>query len=89
MVVATWVADTVAYLAGSRIGGRKLAPRISPNKTVAGTVAGLVGAAIVGAIGFRVFALGNPWIGLVAGGLLGIAGQCGDLAESFLSGKPG
>ena len=89
VVVATWVGDTVAYLVGSSIGGRKLAPRISPNKSVAGAVAGFVGAAIVGAIGFRVFALGNPWIGLVAGGLLGIAGQCGDLAESFLKRQAG
>ena len=89
VVVATWIADTVAYLAGRAIGKRKLAPRISPNKTVAGAVAGLLGAAIVGAIGFHAFALGSLWVGLVVGMLLGIAGQLGDLAESFLKRQAG
>lgn len=89
VVVATWIADTVAYLAGRSIGGRKLAPRISPNKTVAGAVAGLIGAAAVGALGFQVFALGNPWAGFVVGSALGIAGQVGDLGESLLKRQAG
>lgn len=89
VVVATWIGDTVAYLAGRAIGGRKLAPRISPNKTVAGSVAGLLGAAIVGTLGFHAFALGSLWAGLVVGILLGIAGQLGDLAESFFKRQAG
>ena len=89
IILSIWVEDTVAYLAGRTIGKRKLAPRISPNKTVEGAIAGLVGSAAVGALAFDLFALGSPWFGLVAGGLLGIAGQIGDLAESFLKRQAG
>src|SRR5947199_254223 len=39
-LVPTWVGDTVAYLAGSRIGRNKIAPTISPGKTWEGTLAG-------------------------------------------------
>ncbi len=88
-IIATWIGDTSAYLAGRSIGGRKLAPRISPNKTIAGAVAGLTGSACVGALAFHLFALGNPGLGLVAGGLIGAAGQLGDLAESFLKRQAG
>jgi phosphatidate cytidylyltransferase len=89
VVFATWIGDTVAYLAGSAIRGPKLAPRISPNKTIAGAVSGLIGAATVGAVGFQLFGLGSPWYGLIVGGLLGIAGQFGDLAESLLKRQAG
>lgn len=89
VVVATWIGDTTAYLAGSSIGGRKLAPRISPNKTIAGAVAGLIGAASTGALGFHVFAMGDPRFGFAAGAVLGIAGQIGDLTESFLKRQAG
>ena len=89
VIVATWAGDTVAYLAGRSIGGRKLAPRISPNKTVAGAIAGLIGSASVGAMAFDAFGLGTPWFGFVAGALIGLAGQLGDLAESFLKRQAG
>jgi phosphatidate cytidylyltransferase len=88
-IVATWIGDTSAYLAGRGIGGRKLAPRISPNKTIAGAVAGVTGSACVGALAFHLFALGNLGPGLVAGGLVGAAGQLGDLVESFLKRQAG
>jgi phosphatidate cytidylyltransferase len=84
VIVGIWVSDTGAYLVGRAMGQRKLAPRISPGKTVEGAVAGLVGCALIGALTFHFFGLGSPWFGLAAGGLLGIAGQFGDLAESFL-----
>jgi phosphatidate cytidylyltransferase len=89
VIVATWIGDTFAFLAGRSIGGRKLAPRISPNKTVAGAIAGLSGSAAVGAMAFHEFALGHPWAGLVAGAGIGLAGQVGDLAESSLKRQAG
>src|SRR5438876_759054 len=48
-LVPTWVADSVAYLVGSRVGRRKIVPRISPGKTWEGTLAGF-GAAAVAAL---------------------------------------
>jgi phosphatidate cytidylyltransferase len=89
VIVTIWISDTAAYLAGRAIGRRKLAPRISPGKTVEGAVAGLVGSAALGALTFYLFALGSPWIGVIAGGLIGVAGQFGDLAESLLKRQAG
>src|SRR5713101_3873997 len=45
-LVPTWVGDSVAYLVGSRIGRRRIVPRISPGKTWEGTLSGFGGAAV-------------------------------------------
>jgi phosphatidate cytidylyltransferase len=79
MVIA---ADTGAYIAGRSIGGPKLAPRISPNKTWAGLGGAVVSAAVVGAITAAI--LGRPSLvplTAVSAGLA-IVEQAGDLAES-------
>jgi phosphatidate cytidylyltransferase len=47
-VVIVWAADTGAYFAGRRFGKRKLAPRISPNKTIEGMLGGLAVAVVAG-----------------------------------------
>ena len=74
-------ADTGAYIAGRSIGGPKLAPRISPNKTWAGLGGAVVSAAIMGAI--TGFLMDRPSSALIAvSGGLGIVAQMGDLAES-------
>jgi phosphatidate cytidylyltransferase len=82
IVALVIVADTGAYIAGRSIGGPKLAPRISPNKTWAGLGGAVVSAAIVGAI--TALVLGRPSIvplTAVSAGLA-IVEQAGDLAES-------
>ena len=80
---ATWLADSAAYLVGSRFGRRKLAPAVSPKKTWEGYLGGIL-AAIVGGV---VFGFVVPEIGPVKSILLAMAsgafGTLGDLSESM------
>jgi len=78
-----WSADTLAYFTGRALGGPKLAPRISPNKTISG----LLGAIGGGALGAWLFGLAAGWPAVplaLLGAVLGGAGQMGDLFESAL-----
>ena len=83
VIGSVWFCDTAAYLGGNLFGRRKLAPLVSPNKTVEGSAAGFV-AAIIGAL---IFGL---WLGLPArhcfllGAMIGVVGQVGDLGKSVL-----
>lgn len=77
-----WAADTAAYVAGKSVGGVKLWPSISPNKTWAGSCSGLLASGMVGAA-FSYLLLGEPSIYLITCALvLGFSAQAGDLAES-------
>jgi phosphatidate cytidylyltransferase len=82
-MVVTWSTDIGAYAAGRMIGGPKLAPRISPNKTWAGLVGGVMAAALFGWLvaTLEIFSLGAPFLWL--GGLMAVAAQFGDLYESW------
>jgi phosphatidate cytidylyltransferase len=79
MVIA---ADTGAYIAGRSIGGPKLAPRVSPNKTWAGLGGAVVSAAIVGAITALLMDLPSVATLTVISAGLAVIEQMGDLAES-------
>src|SRR4030095_16074242 len=85
VVGITWVGETAAYLVGSTIGRHKLAPVVSPRKTVEGAAAQVVSSVLMAMV-LRAWLL--PSCGLVvavsAGTLLGITGQVGDLAESVI-----
>lgn len=87
MMVVTWATDIFAYFAGRTIGGPKLAPRISPNKTWAGLFGGIVGAAATGALAAWYFDLGMPF--LYIGGAMAVLAQAGDLYESGLKRRAG
>ncbi len=77
--------DTGAYIAGRMLGRNKLAPRISPGKTVEGFIGGLFAAIGVGAACKYIFFPELSLIhALVLGGLIGLIGPIGDLAESML-----
>jgi phosphatidate cytidylyltransferase len=89
VVLAIWVGDSVALLAGQVLGKKKLAPIISPNKSQEGAVAGLLASMVVGAVSFQAFGLADWWMGLIAGAIIGLAGQIGDLAESLLKRQAG
>jgi len=96
--VIAWSSDIMAYLAGSLIGGPKLWPRFSPNKTWSGFIGGLAAGTMAGAImagGFPVWFSFWPDMGLGAvwGALLGftaaVATMAGDLWESALKRRYG
>jgi len=85
LVWVTWIGETAAYTVGSLVGRHKLAPGISPGKTVEGALAQLVGSplAALAAQGWLFPGLGTR-DALLVGLLLGVVGQLGDLAESAL-----
>jgi phosphatidate cytidylyltransferase len=82
-LVITWSADTGAYLVGSNWGRRKLAPRLSPGKTVEGTVGGWLTGVIIGGLLAGLFGLGVVH-GLALGALIGVASPLGDLGISMM-----
>ena len=83
----TWATDIFAYFAGRAIGGPKLAPRISPNKTWAGLIGGMAGAALLGWAVATWFEM--EWFFLWMGAPLGLAAQLGDLYESWVKRRAG
>lgn len=77
--------DTGAYYTGRSIGRHKLAPRISPGKTIEGAVGGFVMAIVAGLLCKLGFFHEIPTTHvLVLAALIGSLGQIGDLAESML-----
>ena len=73
--------DIAAYFVGRAIGGVKLAPSISPGKTVSGAIGGLIGASIIAVfMASHLSFIALP--ALVAGIVIGILAQAGDLYES-------
>jgi phosphatidate cytidylyltransferase len=82
-----WATDIFAYFAGRGIGGPKLAPRISPNKTWAGLAGGIVGAAAIGALAAWYMQL-EP-VFMFVGGPMALLAQLGDLYESSVKRRRG
>ncbi len=84
VLVATFLGDTGAYLGGRAFGQRKLAPSISPNKSVEGLVIGIV----VGTLGAWFAGLYDDWLSGVDALILGISvaliAPIGDLFESYV-----
>jgi phosphatidate cytidylyltransferase len=79
-----WIGDSAAFYLGKALGRHRLAPTVSPKKTIEGAVAGLVASTVSGVI-LGVSFLGQPWVKLLLiSGAVAIAGQIGDLAESAL-----
>ncbi len=83
LLLVVWSADTLAYVAGRSIGGPKLLPRISPNKTWSGLGGALVGAVAAGWVLAQGFALSSLHL-MATAAVLALVSQLGDLMESAL-----
>jgi phosphatidate cytidylyltransferase len=79
----TWAADTFAYFVGVAVGKRKLAPKISPGKSVEGVIGGSVGAIVVGFLWGPVAGIPG-WQGAGIGAVISVISVLGDLTESAL-----
>jgi phosphatidate cytidylyltransferase len=84
VLVGTFVADTAAYATGRMFGSHKIAPSLSPNKTIEG----LVGGFLIGTMGFWFAGLYQDWLSgvdaLIIGAAVAAVAPVGDLFESML-----
>jgi phosphatidate cytidylyltransferase len=84
VLVGTFVADTAAYATGRMFGSHKIAPNLSPNKTIEG----LIGGFVIGTMGFWFAGLYQDWLSgvdaLLIGAAVAAAAPIGDLFESML-----
>jgi phosphatidate cytidylyltransferase len=87
--ISSWISDTCAYAVGVMIGKHKLAPVLSPKKSIEGSVGGILGVVIVGGIfgayldnvlGLKDFTI----ILAIVGGVGSVISQVGDLAASAI-----
>ena len=80
--VVAWTTDIISYAVGRSIGGAKIAPHISPNKTWSGFIAGTLAPAIVGYAFALVLGGTTAWRLALLSVVLALACQMGDLVES-------
>jgi phosphatidate cytidylyltransferase len=84
VLVGTFVTDTAAYATGRMFGSHKIAPSLSPNKTIEG----LVGGFVIGTMGFWFAGLYQDWLSgvdaLIMGAAIAAIAPVGDLFESML-----
>ena len=87
MLFIAWAADSAAFFIGSALGGPKLWPRFSPNKTWSGFWGGLgagVAAAVATSFAFGAMGAPGPWLAGITGLAGALATMGGDLLESML-----
>jgi phosphatidate cytidylyltransferase len=82
--LVVWLGDAGAYYTGKNLGRRKMAPHISPKKTIEGGIGGIATSVIAAIIIHFTFFPKFPLVhAIIAGALLSMAGMIGDLAESM------
>ncbi len=87
--ISSWICDTCAYLTGTLLGKRKLAPVLSPHKSVEGAIGGIAGTVIISVVfsfffpeAYDLKTAGNTWVFVLLGAVGGFVSQVGDLAAS-------
>jgi len=89
LIAIVWASDIGAYLFGKLIGGHKLAPKISPNKTISGSFGGILLAVLCGYMVFILFGAKCVYSVLYISVILSVMSQLGDLFESYVKRKAG
>ncbi len=88
-----WASDICAYAFGKTIGGPKMAPRISPNKTIAGLVGAMVGPSLMAYIFITFWPLPDSEMNtkshILMGAFIGFSGQVGDILISAMKRRVG
>jgi phosphatidate cytidylyltransferase len=82
--ICTVAYDVVGYFAGSQLGSTRIAPNVSPNKTIEGTLVGFTASVVLGLVVVNQI---HPWdrkSGLALGALVGVGSLLGDLCESMI-----
>lgn len=84
--IVIWSTDIGAYLVGRKYGKHKLAPEVSPNKTIEGSIGGVLLAMCIGSLYVRIFHpnLEETYHVWLLSMLISCVGQLGDLVESAL-----
>jgi phosphatidate cytidylyltransferase len=88
--IGAWGSDTCAYCVGMLFGKRKMAPKLSPKKSIEGCIGGVVGAALIGYIyalilGSKMVGIDNPrLLFAIIGASASVISQFGDLAASAI-----
>ncbi len=84
LLAIVWLGDSAAYYVGTRWGRRRLAPRVSPNKSWEGAVAAAI-AAVLSAAAWSAWRQGAlDWTLISLALITSIAAQLGDLVESLI-----
>jgi phosphatidate cytidylyltransferase len=84
LFAVVWMTDITAYFVGRALGGPKLMPGVSPNKTWSGAFGGLIGGAVGGLVIAKYFAIENLAAIVVVACVLSVVSQIGDLVESAI-----
>ena len=88
--ISSWGCDTCAYCAGMLFGKHKMAPVLSPKKSVEGAIGGVLGSALIGLLYGYIFrakltVFGNPMLALFVIGAAGaLVSMVGDLTASAI-----
>lgn len=89
MLAGTWACDTAAYFVGIAFGSRRIAPVLSPKKTVEGAIGGVFGSVAVAYLFTRIYPFLPLTKMLMLGIMVGAAAEVGDLLESAFKRQAG